>query len=629
MDSFMTSHIVFSEGYGKGVEELKAYEASMLRLSLSEKLGECQSLCDSSGEIDIAKVFLLFLIGGDEVNHEVKRIFSWEHQRSKLSFLTAQMSSKNSTVVCGAIDLLGILGDPTAISFLESRFDLGDVEIAKHIVAALSKIAHPLGMRAVLLALKSSDKSLLMDALGHLSRRVDIIPWKAFRNLLKHEAGDVRAKAAFAISLRKAPQSGARLFRTLAREKNPIYRRQIIGCLGNVPSKKFIWPLLSIIATDSDHKARLIASRALDRLQGMLSADVLYKFRDSSNLAVRYDVLFRLGKFGSQVVKHKEYIRYTLIHSTDSHAMQACILALGHIAERQDIDLLRSYLFQDPLIAYSAAIALTKILRLEDASLVLEILKGKLSPVVRQIFLRYLARRRALGLAPGAILEVVMLSIEARSDINTCYVAFCLLEHAPSKKTIELLLSSMGDGPYEREAINRTLNKIIANNGDVALSFLADCNINMWRGMLRSLPQSLEPQWYHSLASIFFNRCQNWSDEEGFSVLLNLIEFFLPLRMAIKEFLRVAPDDIWKAFILRVLIEHADRNLILDIKEELLSALKGKDSEVRSLAMLLIISLKDANIVPYLISAAESDPKGELRKVAQHIARALIEKGVL
>lgn len=620
-------HISFSNH--TPIEDVHAYASALSRLALSEKLSDCQRFSEEGGEVSTAKVLLLFLEGGDEVRHEVKRIFSWQQRRPKTAFLVLQLASDDPAVVLGAIDLLGVLGEASSIFELDARFNPEETEIARHIVIALGQMGEPLAFKTILRALKAQDRRVVLEALRQLSRQTSIISWKAFCPLLRSEDTEVRTEAAFAISIRKVRKSGARLLKTLFLERDVVARRKLIRCLGSVPNRALVMPLLGIIVGDRDQKSRLEASRALDRLQGMLPSDTLYRRRKTRDPSMQAEVLFRLGKFGSTVVKHKDYLRRILQESSDLSVVQACILALGHISDRGDADLLIGCIKKDPVIAYVAAIALTKIFRMEDADRVLEVLRFHPLSIVQQIFLRYIGRRRGFGASPQVLLSAVQSCLAGKPNINTSYLAYGVLAYAPSEETMDFLLAAEG-GDFEREAIDDAIGRITEKHGGIVLSVLHRGDFPVWRSLLPHLPGRLGDRWYRPFARAFFDRYRTrHADAEVNDLLAEIVRRFITFPEFLRGYLIMAPDAPWKELLLRLIMEHAQQEIISVLRGELLDLLGDEAPEVRALAMMLLLSLRDATVVAPLIEIAESDPRDELRRAARQIATALVKEGVV
>lgn len=620
------SHIIFSKGGMKG--DVKSYEISLAARSLGEKLTDCQQFCKNDDEFSISKVLLLFLQGGDEIRHETKRIFAWTHRREKANFLILQLESKNKNVRMAAIDLLGVLEDPIAISHLGSIFNLHNAEISIRIVGALSQIGSPLGLETILKALFSSDKSLLTYSIEKLSRRTDVIPWRVFKKLLSHPDRDVRANAAFAISLRKVPKSAACLLNTLQREKDKKTRRELIQYLGNIPSEKILIHLLRIALQDADQKSRLSASRSLDRLQGILPPKAIFKLRHNADAAVRAEAIFRIGKFGCEIAKYKKFILKTLSSSKDTIVLQSCLLALGHIAERKDADVLIAYLKKDPLLAYCAAMSLTKILRLEDSEGLFKILRENPPSLIKQIILQHMCRRRLFA-DPDKLLETIKITLNGDTNINTRYLAFRVLEYVPTEDVLEFLISEAihTGNIYEGEAIGHSLESIMSKHGEVLLPLLHRCNVETCFVVLKHLPQNMDAPFYKKIASTFFElHGSDAGDEVAMTILQQIVERIIHVPKAVTELLNAAPDAVWKTLILQFLIEHADRDAIAGIKDELVEMIRESDYNVRVFAMLLLISLKDENIIPLVVEIAESDKRDDVRMAARNIAKELFRE---
>jgi HEAT repeat protein len=624
-----SSLIIFSDP--AMAANVAVYERELPGKALSEKRIDCQTLCEDPGEASMAKVLLLFALGGGEVQHEVRRTFPWAHRGEKTNFVVQQLQSGDPLVTENAIDLLGVLKERLATPAMAAIFDVRDAHMAACIIRSMSAIGGSIAVGTILKGLTAKDPNLLLLAMQELSLLTEDVPWTVFRPLLTREDPTIRREAAFAICIRKAPQSASLLLAALGRETDRSVRRDLIHDIGMVPSIRFIPPLLEIAVHDNDQKARLMATRALDRLQGLVHSGSLYRFRRVEDVRIRAEVLSRLGKFGSDIEKHKAYLRGLLHTSGDVHIVQACLQALGNIAEREDRELLESFLTGDPVVAYSAALALIRVSRQEDAEHLVEMLVGARAPSLKQVFLKYLIRRRGFGMEAHALLRMARLLLDGEDNINVRYLTFFLLRFAPSEDTLALLLTALSNvgNQFEREAIETSLKELIPHHPDQALSFLAGCDDLGYREIIRYIPGSMSASFYRGIAEVLFKRCGGGDGREAMQDhVREMIEAIIDSPVAVREFLNVVPDDRFLIIsVLQALIEHADRDAIDALKGELVDLLLHEDAEIRTLSMMLILSLKDASVLPHLIEIAQSDARVEIRSVARHVAKALIGEG--
>ncbi|MFA4875666.1 MAG: HEAT repeat domain-containing protein, partial [bacterium] len=377
------SYIIYADDVA--APDVEGYDRALAGLSLGEKIADCQKFNERADAAGISKMLILYMAGGSEISHEVKRIFSWRNRAEKANFLIAQLQSSDTDIVMSSIDLLGVLKEPFTIPYIDAIFNFSDTRLAERIIDALSEMGENVGVATIMKALRSRNKDLLLLAIKRLSRMVEDVSWKVFRPLLQHDAPEIRNEAAFAICIRKSPQSAACLQKAIWSEQDRATKLGMIKHLGTVPGRRLVRPLLYMIVHDKDQKMRLAASRTLDRLQGLLRPGVIYWLRYTPDPAMRAEALFRLGKLGCEVEAHKEFLRRTLRKSQDLQILQACLQALGNIAERTDVDLLIEFLSRDPFTSYNAAFALTKMLRLEDGDRIISIIRSTRSHTTKQI----------------------------------------------------------------------------------------------------------------------------------------------------------------------------------------------------------------------------------------------------
>lgn len=625
-----SQHIILSDETARA--ELQAFEERLASLSLGENIANCQELNELTTETSMAKLLLLALEGGDEIKHEVKRIVAWKHRKTKADFFIAQLPSTSPEIVLLTVGLLGVLKEPAAIPYLDALYLNASLPLAKALIEALSELDGAFGTKTIVAALRSAHRELTLLALTKLCRRVDQIPWKVFQPLLSNADAEIRSEAFFAITIRKNATAARVLLAALHRETERSVSQSMLKHLATVPSTRLIYPLLTIIVHGADQKARLIAGRTLDRLQGTLHPNALYRYRLSKDIAIRTEILFRLGKFGSDSTVHKEYLRRTLQEHQHPLIRQACLQALGAIAERKDVDFLITFLHKDPLTSYNAAMALTKLLRLEDSNRVLLLLHESHSQTIKQIFLRHLIRRRGFQEDPIKLLHAAHECLHNETNINVRYLAYGLLQFAPDPSVVDFLLHSYteDDNAFERESINHALQGLAQHHGTIFLTLAKTADDTTCTQMICYLPKHMDAAFYQSLAETlyvrFAARIEDREVEELFrSVFIHLLE----VPEAIREFMRLLPNSAWRELFLRTITEIADRARISNLQEELTQMLADPQQEVRALAMMLLLSLKDASIVPSLVAIAERDPKSQLRSAAQFIASTLVKEGVL
>lgn len=610
-----------------------AYERELAGKVLSEKLIECQTISDADDELSMAKALLLYALGGEEVAHEVRRVFSWDHREPKANFVVLQLQSGDPLLMLCSVELLGVLKERLASPALASIFDVRHKELAVRIVRSLSAIGGSIAVGTILKALLAKDAELVKLSVEELAPLFEDVPWTVFRPLLTHADPSVRCEAAFAICVRRSIKSAPHLLKALERETDRTARRELIHDLGIVPSTRFLLPLLRIIVHDDDQKARLMATRALDRLQGIVHSGALFRLRNLKDVRIRAEVLSRLGKFGSDIEAHKTYLRSELQKSEDVHIIQACLQALGNIAERDDRDLLRSFLGRDPVVAYAAALSLIRVVRLEDADFLMEVLGESNAPTLRQVFLKYLIRRRGFSTDAQTLLALAKSVIEGERNINVRYLTFILLRFAPCADTVAYLLLSLAtvENAFERDALEATLCELVRHHPKVVLAFLAACDESQFRIIIRYVPEDLSPSFYHSMAELIFKRCAEECEEGTMQGhVRDMVELIVESPVAVHEFLQVVPDDRFAIVsVLQALVEHADRHAIEVLKDDLVDLLAHEDAEIRALALMLVLSLKDRTMLPHIITIAESDPREEIQKTARYISKILIAEGVL
>ncbi len=653
-------HIILKD---KGVlDRLISYETQLTKMALSEKIRECQINNEESNEESFSKLIILYLSSEEEIKHEIRRIVSWSHKGDKTQFFIDQFESKEMNIVLTSIRFIGILKDPLAIPYLNQIFSLENIELTKGIVFTLGEIGDPLGIKTVRNALKSSDKGVLVLTIRTLAKWTKEISWKVFKPLLFHDYNEVRSEAAFSIALRKREKSARSVLKALGRETDIKTKYLLLQYAGMIPSRKLLKPMLKIVTKDEDQKARFVASRSLDRVQGLISPREMFRLRNISDSQMRAEVIFRLGKFGTDKERYKNYIRKLLKKTDDQLISQACLQALGFIAEHQDIELLMEYLGKDPMSsynalmaltktwrsedkedvhqmlreglfsAYSAVIALTRTWRLEDKDKILDSLHDEMSATQKQVIIKYLIRRRGLSIAPDKILKAVQAILKKDDNINVRYLSLSLLEFAPSVETLEYLLDILTSTTesFEVEATEHSLSKISAHYKDEILKFINSCSIDKCSRLLNFIPSGDDLDFYRELATIVFKKTEGKKEDKSIREIYEATCNIYMLHAEVtRTFIKILPSIGWQKFFIRRLLQKSDTDLIEAVEAEILDLLRVDNEELRADIMQLIIAMRNPRVMPMLTRIAEKNAGTTPGIIAKNIIKYYVEEHII
>lgn len=615
----------------KGLKnEIASYESGIADQTLGDSIYACQSLAEQTDDMSLAKLIVLYLSGEKEIEHEIKRIFAWSNKIEKAEFLLKQLQSSDRALQLKSIELIAILKEPLVIPRLKDLFSLDDVEMGKAIIDALGEMDEPLGLKVIENALKAEDIGLLMHAIRTLSKITEDVPWKVFRRLLAHPDKDVRREAAFSIAIRKAPKSAPHIVRAILSEQDRDIKHIMIQYAGMIPGKEILLPLLTMVAHDPDHKTRLIASRTLHRVQGILKIGPLYKLRDHKDPSIRAEVLLRLGQYGVEEGRLKRYLRITLVNATDQQIVQSCIQALGYIAEHEDVEFLTSYLNKDPLTAYNTALALTRIWRLEDKDKVLDALMLCTSSTQRQIFLKYLIHRRGFSLAPEQILDAVKVLREKDDNLNVHYLTSALLEFAPCIGTFEYLadLYQTDTSYFDKEAVAHSLSNLILHHDELMIEIVRQRDMSESCHLMQFIPHDKNESFFRTLANSIFSRDIAGVSEETMLDSCDRVYSVLMLNPnALRQFLHAVKETAWQSMFIESLRKHATNDMIMFLLDELLDMLTIDDDEARASILAMLKRVQNVKILPYLMGVAESQAEGAAKAMARDLIRGLTKGG--
>jgi HEAT repeat protein len=617
-------HIVLDDEHMR--DDLVSYERTVSDHTLGDNIYACQSLGERNDEMSLAKLIVLYLSGEKEIEHEIKRIFAWSNRIDKAEFLIKQLSSPERTLQLKSVELIGILKEPLVIPRLKDTFSPDDVEMGKAIIDALGEMEEPIGLKVIASALKATDTDLLMHAIRMLSKMTENISWKVFRRLLSHPDKDVRREAAFSIAIRKEPGSARSIVRTILNEQDRDIKHTVLQYAGMIPGKEILLPLFNMVAHDPDLKTRLIASRTLHRVQGILPLGPLYKLRNHKDPAIRSEVILRLGQYGVEEERLKRYLRDTLIHATDQRIVQSCIQALGYIAEHADVDLLTSYLDKDPLTSYNAALALTRTWRLEDKDRVLEALMNCASSTQRQVFLKYLIHRRGFSIDPEQLLNAAKSLREEDDNLNVHYLSSALLEFAPCAGTFEYLadLHKTDTSHFDKEAIAHSLSNLILHNEGIMIEIVNQHDMDKSCYLMQFIPHYKSEGFFRTLADgIFRKEIPDISEETLRSSCDNVYAVLLLNPYALRQFLHSVKGTAWQGMFVGSLREHATNDIIIFLLDELLNMLSVDDDATRASVLAMLRRVRNVKILPYLMAVAESKSEGEAKKTARELIQNL------
>jgi HEAT repeat protein len=487
----------------------------------------------------------------------------------------------------------------------------------------------PMAAGIILRALAARDEELLLDAVQTLSNLTQLVPWGTFLSLLGHPRADVRVEAAFALARRHARKAARHLLAAIRREHDAKTRRTLLRYLGMLPEPKLLLPLMRIALCDGDQKARLAATRALDRLQALLPRTALFRLRRVRDLELRAEVLYRLGKFGTEDERYKNWLRHQAEQSRETLIIQAALEGLGAIADHDDLELFERHLKDDPLTAYLAGLALTRCFRMGDVSRALAVLEAARSTLLQQTFLKFLIRRRGLGADALTLLSAVQRLLVSETNMSVRYLAFNLLASAPCEATVTFLIeaTSTARDAHEHLAIARALGQVAAHHAEILLPVLIRCPREAMRDLLMSLPEEMDPGLIAAIMRVVTRRIRPEEDEELQRTYCRVLEQLLAAPGVPVAVAGVLPDATWKKLFLRALVVRSGQMVIESLRKTLLDWLSDEDVELAQLAMLFIVSLGDPSVYARIVAAGEKCEV--LKPMARRVVRTAVERGAL
>lgn len=639
-------------------KDLESFHEELRTISFGDKLSAAQKISDSHSHEDQYKLILLYLEGEDQIRREIRRIYAWRHSDLKAKLLLEMLQVHDRHLLINILQLLAVLKETYVIPYLEEIFEPQDTDLCIQIVKTLDIIADPFGARIIKRCLGSKDDELTILSIGVLAKWPKTVKWQTFKPLLKHDAATVRCEAAYAIAIRKARQSYRPMLTAMLREKDKMSRYKLIRYCGMIPNRRMLRRLLKTMIGDKDQKARFIASHALDRLQGLLRPKDMFRLRRVRNTKIRAEVITRIGKFGTDNEKYKDYIRKVLQSSQDEQIVHACLQAIGYLAEHKDVDLLTKHLSKDPLSSYtslmgltrtwrtgdredvqellhhgiyrgySTAIALTRTWRLSDKNDVLGTLDKQLSATQRQVILKYLIRKKGLGIEPLEMLNTVRELLDEDDNLNVRYLAFSMLEFAPCDESIAFLLEHLhaSHSKFDVEAIEESIKRMSFNDPELVFDFMNEADMGSLKTMLNLLPDHMPENFYQRLCLLI---ARSFPSPKPGLTTERILDIFTSGVTATKSFLKAMSDDNWLLLLLEKLRKRASREFVESVDDQLTALLTLGGMRIRPALLRLIKEIEVPDIVPKLIQIAEMPGNEEIREITRNVIKRYVENGVL
>lgn len=624
------SHIFFTNP--EHSKEVSDFEKEIPTKTLGERVYACQSLNESTAETNLAKLFVLYLSKERDVTNEIQRTFPLTYSAEKTLFLVKQLHAGESEIVYSALDLIKHLKQPLAIPYIREIFNLENVELSKHIIAALGTMPSPLAVKMIVSALETEDEDLLHFTIRVLSNRTNDVEWHTFKKLLGHGSRSIRREAAFAIAVRRDKRSAPSIARAIQKETDPETKHAMITYSGMIPGKQLLLPLLDMSAHDPDNKVRLLASRALYRIQGIIPSKDFFRLHKVEDPNIRAEVIARLGQFGIEEDYQKRFVREELAKAQALNIIQACVQALGYTAESGDVGTLMEYLKRDPLTGYNAALSLTRLWRSQDSGRVLEAIRISTSSMQRQIFLKFLIHRRGLGIEPGKLLETTRWLFANDTNINVRYLATMLLEHAPSPETILHLLkmNQSIEDYFVKEATATALRNIIKENDGIIIALSRTAEIDRFLSLMQFIPRGKKESFYRDLAAGIFDRETRAFDEETLGNVCNHAYTVLLMNLhAMRQFLAVAGGTFWEKHFLKTFYDNATRDIVNNTCEELMRLLDTDDESIKILILKLLKDIDNPKLLPTCMAIAEGGGEGTASALASEIVSSFGKRGIV
>ena len=246
--------------------ELKKFSKILEGMNASRHYYLLDQLRSTYLERDLARIFLLYMISTEYIQHEIKNSFSLQYKNERVHFLAEQLKSKSKDVQLVALELLHTFADPIALPLIEDALLLEDPDITSKCIELLDHINH-LSAASILQKLaKKVPEQDTKSIICYLRNKTSFVNWKFYIPFLKSENPEIRKEAAFSLALQKEPKSAKKLIGLIEHEKHTDNIYACIEYLGFISSRRVFHYLLFMSVENPDQKKRYYANKSLSRL---------------------------------------------------------------------------------------------------------------------------------------------------------------------------------------------------------------------------------------------------------------------------------------------------------------------------------------------------------------------------
>ena len=240
---------------------------------------------------------LIRSLAGDELDARIRAVSQLLDQ-GKVSILPLieLLTNEEPTVRASAAEVLGALGDASAIDALIQALGDADARVRLSATHALGRIKHSRSATTLARALEDQDNKVAAAAATGLESLSELAIDPVFE-LLNHESADVRVRATDVLGRLRHRGACGRLIRGLADSVAwvRIVSAQALGEIGEIQAA----PALVAALKDHDPVVRAMAAEALGKLRDFQATMQLLGAVNDENDLVRINSLRALGQIGN------------------------------------------------------------------------------------------------------------------------------------------------------------------------------------------------------------------------------------------------------------------------------------------------------------------------------------------
>ncbi|OGR97706.1 MAG: hypothetical protein A2V88_03435 [Elusimicrobia bacterium RBG_16_66_12] len=365
------------------------------------------------------------------------------HYPGKAKLLKPLILSRDVTACRFAVRTLSRAGFPDALPLILRELPEREDPVRSEMLIALRFLPDRRTVPTLLPLADSREEPvryLAMQTLAALQEREPVLPASFFIAKAKDESLRIRRVALEALQRRSSPAyTGVLIEAALREDEDEASRERAIRALAAFPSTDVVGPLVSLLCGDAPAALKLSAEVVLKNLPPRIQKGGLVRLLDAAALDLRRWAALLLAQFqGSDPAVRR--ILLELWRRADDESAVELTEMLRELRGADAEGLLIEAMRRDPLVAYSAAGALARILGAGSGPRILGMLQDPATPAMaKQALLAHWSKRPPEDAVRPALLPWLL---ETLHDpvLNMRYLALQTLASYPLDRKLGGLL---------------------------------------------------------------------------------------------------------------------------------------------------------------------------------------------